>query len=489
MATPKIKSIGINDLPFPLKVDILDGLPTVTLQRVAGLEPSNHGPGSLYDAVNAVLHKKVCIDISKGQHREAIEYINGELFIWRERELFSKDFLLYTKLDDLDKLHDLLHHTKEVFIACEGTKMASYSRARPADPAHKLSAEQTQKMEKFIESLPNLQVLDVACTNVSFWVNKKLRKVSCRGRCSTFLVDNSKLSGSFVIRGLGRMPNFSGMKLINLHQLNISAMHINTVDAKQLALPKLAHLKITGLQRLQTVKNLNSSFLPNLASLKIIHCSGATIEGPIELPKLKSIVIQMCLLTEIPQFINMPELQCAYFDKNKIREINENFLQCRNLEFLDLSSNGIIRVQNLHFLKKLLYLSLVGNHLFLIQGLQELKELVYLNLALNKIKYLENLDGLTKMETLLIFGNPLFRIRQDFSDFRKLKHVAVSESNLKDIEPLYKATALKRLEIGSTMIKEIGDLSHWPNLEILHAEALKLYSVKSGKLEIFLEKD
>lgn len=96
------------------------------------------------------------------------------------------------------------------------------------------------------------------------------------------------------------------------------------------------------------------------------------------------------------------------FQIRKHSELNIKLLilpNLKNMRSLDLSADGITKIENLESLTNLVELNLSYNNIEKIENLDRLINLLQLSLIGNKITKIENIHNLTKLRTVFIMFN------------------------------------------------------------------------------------
>jgi Leucine-rich repeat (LRR) protein len=117
--------------------------------------------------------------------------------------------------------------------------------------------------------------------------------------------------------------------------------------------------------------------------------------------------------------------------EKSIKRIEGAVDQCINIRWLDLSQNGIIKLENM----------------------SRLANLQFMDLSHNKLQKIQNLDGLKALHTLRLLNNPIFRL-QDLEGLRarrpSLKHLSLKQIDGSEacpvcLTPLYKEKVYEEL--------------------------------------------
>lgn len=478
---------NINSLPSELKLRIFEQLDVETLRLISELQLAFKGPNSLREVANSILHRTVCIKIPTGRTYKWEQISFDERIKMNAISDHKMQFITSLEVSQIKEMQTFLHHTKEIFILCGDAPCSMQD-------FHLLTSDRGTLLN-YLEGLPNLQTLECYCSSINFALRRSLQNVHCFGKDSTFLLHNSRLTGTLKITGTSgdsfsaaQLPNFSNMSLVNLQELHISNMNFDVIDGDYFELPNLKKLFIKS-ATVTTIRNFKRRFLPklemfvlkNLGALKTISNVHAVKIGTMDLPKLKDLQFVRQWYEGTPEMTKLLNLETAKFTENRLKVI-ENWFP-KKLKSLNLSKNSISFIQNLENLKHLETLNLDNNDILEIQGLDTLTNLKILSLSGNKIKKLGNLDKLVKLEKLILATNPIVQINQKFSSFLKLRNVLINSTQIEDVTPLHQAKYLEVLDISNTKVKKIGSLSQWPNLRQLRMEGLQRLNI--GNLALF----
>ena len=169
---------------------------------------------------------------------------------------------------------------------------------------------------------------------------------------------------SLLGRNLTKIPDFSGMGLINLRRLDLSRNNIETING----CGRLPRLKTLDLQNNQ-IKSLKG------------------LEEFAGCPKLSEIDLSENLISDLCKFEPISHL-------------------C-NLESIDLSNNRITEINITHKVPKLSSIWLSDNQINKIIAIRNLPRLYHINLKNNQLTKLENMSNLPKLGLLSVDGNPI----------------------------------------------------------------------------------
>jgi len=121
--------------------------------------------------------------------------------------------------------------------------------------------------------------------------------------------------------------------------------------------------------------------------------------------------------------------------KLNLKVIPEEVKHCTKIQYLDLSSNQITKIENLDNLKNLEWLLLNSNQILKIENLDNLKNLTLLYLSTNKITELEHLDNLHKLKWLDLSYNKIGKI-SPLKRLRKLRKLYLNNNPITNLKPL-----------------------------------------------------
>uniref|UniRef100_G1R683 Nischarin n=1 Tax=Nomascus leucogenys TaxID=61853 RepID=G1R683_NOMLE len=208
----------------------------------------------------------------------------------------------------------------------------------------------------------------------------------------------------------------------SLHQVEIShcdAKHIRGLVASK---PTLATLSVCF-----SATSMKEVLVPEASEFDEWEPEGTTLEGPVT--------------AVIPTWQALTTLDLSH---NSISEIDESVKLIPKIEFLDLSHNGLLVVDNLQHLYNLVHLDLSYNKLSSLEGLHtKLGNIKTLNLAGN---LLESLSGLHKLYSLVNLDLRDNRIEQmeevrSIGSLPCLEHVSLLNNPL-SIIPDYRTKVL-----------------------------------------------
>ncbi|PNI80273.1 NISCH isoform 4 [Pan troglodytes] len=208
----------------------------------------------------------------------------------------------------------------------------------------------------------------------------------------------------------------------SLHQVEIShcdAKHIRGLVASK---PTLATLSVRF-----SATSMKEVLVPEASEFDEWEPEGTTLEGPVT--------------AVIPTWQALTTLDLSH---NSISEIDESVKLIPKIEFLDLSHNGLLVVDNLQHLYNLVHLDLSYNKLSSLEGLHtKLGNIKTLNLAGN---LLESLSGLHKLYSLVNLDLRDNRIEQmeevrSIGSLPCLEHVSLLNNPL-SIIPDYRTKVL-----------------------------------------------
>ncbi|HMQ87045.1 MAG TPA: leucine-rich repeat protein, partial [Flavilitoribacter sp.] len=148
------------------------------------------------------------------------------------------------------------------------------------------------------------------------------------------------------------------------------------------------------------------ALLQNLEELSLEGNSIADIEILSKLPHLQQLNIGGIKLKSFEILHRLPNLKALNVNNLDLRSIdwlsNFNFFE---LTELDMSSNGIQKIENLESLANLERLSLNSNQIKEIKNLELLTKLKKLSLGSNQITEIKNLESLTELKKLSLDSN------------------------------------------------------------------------------------
>lgn len=116
------------------------------------------------------------------------------------------------------------------------------------------------------------------------------------------------------------------------------------------------------------------------------------------------------------ELTNLEEIALHQFDIEKIENIE---LYCKQLRILLLQNNQILKIENLHKLKRLVYLNLALNNITVIENLSGCESLAKLDLTVNFIENVRDVRTLRSnifLKELYLVGNPCSS-RPGFRDY------------------------------------------------------------------------
>nr|XP_012626978.1 nischarin isoform X3 [Microcebus murinus] len=240
---------------------------------------------------------------------------------------------------------------------------------------------------------------------------------------------------------------------------------------------RLKYLKVSGTEGPFGTSNIQEQFLPfdlsifkSLHQVEISHCDAKHIRGLVtSKPTLATMSIRFSATSMkevlVPEALEFDEwepegtalegpvtaviptwqaLTALDLSHNSISEIDESVKLIPKIEFLDLSHNGLLVVDNLQHLYNLVHLDLSYNKLCSLEGVHtKLGNIKTLNLAGN---LLESLSGLHKLYSLVNLDLSNNRIEQmeevrSIGSLPCLEHVALLNNPL-SIIPDYRTKVL-----------------------------------------------
>jgi internalin A len=137
--------------------------------------------------------------------------------------------------------------------------------------------------------------------------------------------------------------------------------------------------------------------------------------------------------------------------------IPREILNIRWLTTVDLGSNKIKKIENLHTLVDLQKLVLVKNEITRIENLESLENLSFLDLEDNYIEKIENLDKNNNLHTLGLSANRIEKI-SGMLQLQKLRTLYVGHNGLKDISELERLPELTRIVLSNNMLTTLRPL-------------------------------
>jgi len=166
-------------------------------------------------------------------------------------------------------------------------------------------------------------------------------------------------------------------------------------------------------------------------------------------------------------------LQINYvdFSFNMIKALADSLAEFRNLKFLDLSTNLLIRIEGLAGLGNLQVLRLSRNRIGKIENLGSLTKLNALDLSMNNISQIEGLENLISLQLLYLYGNQI-TVLEGLQNLRNLKDLRIEQNRITDISHLASfQNELEVLEASENCINDLNEvvvtLSQLETLEIL----------------------
>ncbi|XP_034899670.2 uncharacterized protein [Populus alba] len=362
---------------------------------------------------------------------------------------------------------------------------------------------------KYQESLSSLEYLDLSGNNIN-------KLVASRGPSNlrTLRLDNITTYGSSfqLLQPLGAFPNLTtlylesndfrgrilGDELQNLSSLKSLYMEGCSLDEHSLQ----SFGALTSLEQL-SLQNLNGTvpFIGSFPNLTTLYLEGNDFRGRIlelqNLSSLEELFLDGCSLDEH----SFQSLGALHSLKNlSLRALDgtvpsKGFLDLKNLEYLDLSSNTLNNsifqtIRTMTSLKTLILEDCSLNHQIpTTQGLLNLKNLEYLDLSSNTLdnNILQSIGTMTSLKTLDLVGCKLdgqIPRAQGLCDLNHLQELNMHDNDLNGFLPpcLANLTSLQQLDLSSNNLKIPMSLSPLYNLS-------KLKSFDGSGNEIFAEED
>lgn len=176
-----------------------------------------------------------------------------------------------------------------------------------------------------------------------------------------------------------------------------------------------------------------------------------------------------------------PTLRQLYAQCNRLSGLT-NWTHLQSLQYLDVSGNELDSLEGLANLVHLRELRADDNQITSIKGLLDLDGLLSLSLQRNRLASLDLCDaGFTRLTNLDISDNSLVDVR-GLHYLPELICLDISNNKLQNFPQLDNDTSqIRRLEVlrcANNMLDHL-DVSHTPNLRVLHADHNRLDTVAS----------
>ena len=208
-------------------------------------------------------------------------------------------------------------------------------------------------------------------------------------------------------------------------------------------------------------------WLPYLESLTIQQSATDGLDVIGSLAHLTELTLKECTLSseDLIAIASAPRLESLTISGCNLSNI-ESLSQAKNLTCLDLSDNAIKDISPLSFLTNLRTLNLSHNALTSLNALSSLSSLETLNVSYNSLASVVPLSGCTKLVNLNISNNAITSLN-GIDSLTGLTEFSAAYNQLTDISQLSACIDLVTLDISSNALKDISPLSALMKLETL----------------------
>jgi Leucine-rich repeat (LRR) protein len=242
---------------------------------------------------------------------------------------------------------------------------------------------------------------------------------------------------------LPNLSNFSGLKHLNINDnytLKTAPKLPPSIETVDLGSTKIEELQLGE--------------LPNLVKLE---CVGAALNAAPDFsgcPKLERLDLMHNKLTEPPIVAGLTKLKYLGLRSNQLIAC-PNLDGLTDLEHLDLTTNDITEFPAIEHLKRLEYFSIQYNKVSKVPPI-DLSRILTFAIGYNPITVIPSLYALINLENLQIGGTQITAL-PDFTHFKKLKILVLSEMNLESMPNFTGLVALTNIEINGNQIREVPE--------------------------------
>ncbi|WP_109833104.1 leucine-rich repeat domain-containing protein [Reichenbachiella versicolor] len=262
----------------------------------------------------------------------------------------------------------------------------------------------------------------------------------------------------------------------DLHLCDVNLKSLDTLIpiASSLTHLSLENCKVSSIEQLGVFENLieleiDNNPISNFKDLELLN----------NLKKLVLVCLDIDSTIHLPVITSLTDLSLASnFGFTRI----EGLENLPHLEYLDLSGNDDIILDNIPTNYSVKTLKLDTCKLDRIQGLEKFRNLEFLSLYCNSIQKIEGLDSLTSLKKLSLHNNEIRKI-EGLEKLELLEELDLSYTEVEKIEGLEKLHQLKELGLAVTNVRTIEGLDHLKNLKVLMLDGNGLSQVNELPLQ------
>jgi Leucine-rich repeat (LRR) protein len=260
------------------------------------------------------------------------------------------------------------------------------------------------------------------------------------------------------IRSLVGLPNFTGLKSINLYGHRITSVEeVGSIQGlEELSLENNRIETLAGLEKLTKLTTLNVSWNYSLRDVTALT----------DMTALTTVMLDYNQIRAIPDLSELHELTSLSARNNKIYDIG-GLTGMRALSRLALDSNQITDVAAIREIVALQELSLSHNKIADPSPISHLTSIIALNLSDNRIAEIGALKPLSNLESLNLSGNKI-RLVKDLADLKNIKSLKLRANRLEDAVPLRTLMSLQELDLLENPIEQFGFIEDMVGLNTLY---------------------
>ena len=258
------------------------------------------------------------------------------------------------------------------------------------------------------------------------------------------------------------------------------------------------NLEATGVSDLSPLAELN-----NLQELNISYSSVQNLESLSKLTNLKLVNCEYTEVSDLLPLVNNRDLQkvlCDHtnVDQNNVLKFRKELPTCLVLwqsEFLEkwwkglnsawkkefekqMKFDGNYDAENLQKLVNLHKITIMDDHdIYNLMPLSIFKELEVLTVSNTKIKDIDPIVDLPYLTELNVPNNPIFEM-PEIVKMQGLKKLNIENTSIEDLENIMQLTQLQQLNIAGTKIKKLKGIEKLVNLETLVINNTDIKSLK-----------
>ena len=261
--------------------------------------------------------------------------------------------------------------------------------------------------------------------------------------------------------------------LKNLEEINISNSKYNdwTFLANQPKLKKIIYQN--GSPYLVKLKSIPSLEIADFYGSSLLNNTGDFFDSLALSKNIKELSLNYCNLGSAYYLTKGKYSKVLFENLERLSMVNNNLQKGVNylenytkLKELNISSNGINKLESLKKLVKLESLILDNNVLYSLKGINAFASLKKLSIANNKIKNFEEFTKFTQLENLYVSNNNLNEI-DSIINLTKLKKLDISGNDIENIALVKSLTKLTHLYIANTNTTDFSFLYEMKQLKYI----------------------